>query len=69
MTEGVNTFFLTFAGALVFIMHAGFAMVRPAAPARVLGEEEGVVEDERATALAREILECWGDPLRPAPAR
>lgn len=26
--EGVNTFFLTVNGALVFIMHAGFAMVR-----------------------------------------
>lgn len=25
--EGVNTFFLTINGALVFIMHAGFAMV------------------------------------------
>lgn len=25
--EGVNTFFLTIMGALVFIMHAGFAMV------------------------------------------
>lgn len=27
MQEGVNTFFLTSCGALVFIMHAGFAMV------------------------------------------
>jgi hypothetical protein len=27
MQEGVNTFFLTSTGALVFIMHAGFAMV------------------------------------------
>ncbi|GBF92724.1 ammonium transporter [Raphidocelis subcapitata] len=27
MTEGVNTFFLTSSGALVFIMHAGFAML------------------------------------------
>lgn len=26
--EGMNTFFLTIMGALVFIMHAGFAMVR-----------------------------------------
>jgi hypothetical protein len=26
--EGVNTFFLTVNGALVFVMHAGFAMVR-----------------------------------------
>lgn len=25
--EGLNTFFLTVMGALVFIMHAGFAMV------------------------------------------
>lgn len=25
--EGLNTFFLTIMGALVFIMHAGFAMV------------------------------------------
>jgi hypothetical protein len=25
--EGVNTFFLTINGALVFVMHAGFAMV------------------------------------------
>jgi hypothetical protein len=25
--EGVNTFFLTVNGALVFVMHAGFAMV------------------------------------------
>lgn len=28
--EGVNTFFLTIMGALVFVMHAGFAMVRSA---------------------------------------
>lgn len=28
--EGVNTFFMTVMGALVFIMHAGFAMVRMA---------------------------------------
>lgn len=28
--EGVNTFFLTIMGALVFVMHAGFAMVRAA---------------------------------------
>ena len=28
MKEGVNTFFLVILGALVFIMHAGFAMVR-----------------------------------------
>lgn len=28
LEEGVNTFFLTINGALVFIMHAGFAMVR-----------------------------------------
>jgi hypothetical protein len=28
LTEGVNTFFLTSTGALVFVMHAGFAMVR-----------------------------------------
>lgn len=27
--EGLNTFFLTIMGALVFIMHAGFAMVSP----------------------------------------
>ena len=27
LTEGVNTFFLTSCGALVFIMHAGFAML------------------------------------------
>jgi tetrahydromethanopterin S-methyltransferase subunit E len=27
--EGMNTFFLTVMGALVFIMHAGFAMVSP----------------------------------------
>jgi hypothetical protein len=27
MQEGINTFFLTSTGALVFIMHAGFAMV------------------------------------------
>lgn len=27
LTEGVNTFFLTSAGALVFVMHAGFAML------------------------------------------
>lgn len=26
--EGVNTFFMTVMGSLVFIMHAGFAMVR-----------------------------------------
>jgi hypothetical protein len=28
VVEGLNTFFLTINGALVFIMHAGFAMVR-----------------------------------------
>lgn len=27
LEEGVNTFFLTVMGALVFVMHAGFAMV------------------------------------------
>lgn len=28
LREGLNTFFLTINGALVFVMHAGFAMVR-----------------------------------------
>jgi hypothetical protein len=42
MTEGVNTFFLTWAGSLVFVMHAGFAMVRPAvAGVQLDGEREG----------------------------
>lgn len=31
--EGTNTFFLTVNGALVFVMHAGFAMVSKCAPA------------------------------------
>jgi hypothetical protein len=35
ITEGLNTFFLTSCGALVFIMHAGFAMVGKLPPGSI----------------------------------
>jgi hypothetical protein len=41
MTEGINTFFLTSAGALVFVMHAGFAMVRALCLCRQLAQGWG----------------------------
>jgi hypothetical protein len=34
--EGLNTFFLTINGALVFVMHAGFAMVSSPAAQQLL---------------------------------
>lgn len=69
MAEGINTFFLTINGALVFIMHAGFAMlcagaIRSKNTMNILLQ---TILDAAVSALAFYLVGyglAWGDTTR-----